>query len=102
MAKASDLLIEARRRAGLTQAELARRAGVTRSVLNTYERGRREPGAETLNAILLAAGFELSLKPVIDLERNARILSDVLGLAWSLPYKVRPTLAYPPFKRRSA
>ena len=35
-----------RSRRGLTQAELARAAGMTRSVVNAYERGRRQPSVE--------------------------------------------------------
>ena len=45
---APELIGEIRRRSGLTQAELARRAGLPRSVLNAYERGRRQPGVDAL------------------------------------------------------
>ncbi len=100
MSIAADLIVRARRSAGLSQAALARKAGIPRSVLNVYERSKREPGAETLAAILSAAGFELRLAPRIDLARNAERLAQVLDLAESLPYKPRRTLAYPPFRRR--
>lgn len=102
MKAAPKLLRDARRRAGLSQAELARRAGVPRSVVNAYERSSREPGVDTLEAILRAAGFRLGLEPTIDLERNARILSQVLDLAASLPYRPKPRLISPPFKDRIA
>ncbi len=39
--------------------------------------------------------------PRIDTQRNARILSQVLDLAESLPYRPRRTLAYPPLRRRN-
>ncbi|MFA5891172.1 MAG: helix-turn-helix transcriptional regulator [Actinomycetota bacterium] len=99
MSVASGLLADARARAGLSQAALARKAGIPRSVLNAYERGNRQPGADALAAILAAAGFELRLAPRIDLERNARVLSEVLDLAERLPWRPRRTLSFPPFHR---
>lgn len=96
-----ELILEARRRAGLSQAELARRAGLPRSVLNTYERGNREPGGDMLIRILAAAGFDVRLEPHIDVARNARILEQVLALAEGLPYRPRKTLGYPRFERRA-
>jgi transcriptional regulator with XRE-family HTH domain len=99
---AAGLLTRARERAGLSQAGLARRARVPRSVLNAYERGHRQPGANALAAILAAAGFELRLIPSIDLERNARILSQVLDLADRLPFKPKRRLQYPPLSRLSS
>lgn len=99
MTIAAELLLEARRRTGLSQAELARRGRIARSVLNAYERGRREPGADALSSILAAAGFELRIGPRVDVERNARILSDVLDLAEILPWRPRPSL---PRARRRA
>lgn len=102
---AARLLLLARRRAGLTQAELARRAGIPRSVLNAYERGRRQPGVDSLARILDAAGSSLRLsRPVErpDPERAGRILAQVLDLAESLPSRRRRTLPYPPFASRVA
>lgn len=101
MGRAADLIVEARRRAGISQAELARRTGLPRSVLNAYEHGNREPGGDTLIKILAAAGFDIRLQPRIDVERNARILEQVLALAEGLPYRPRKTLSYPRFKRRA-
>lgn len=100
MRTASELLIEARRAASLTQAALARKAGIPRSVLNAYERGNRQPGADALASILAAAGFELRLSPRVDRERNGRVLAEVIALAEALPYRPEPTLRYPPFHRR--
>lgn len=100
MGIAAELIVRARRGVGLSQAALARKAGIPRSVLNVYERGKREPGADTLASILSAAGFELRIAPRIDHARNAMRLAQVLDLAESLPYKPRRGLAYPPFRRR--
>jgi len=60
-AVAAELIVEARKQADLSQAELARRAGLPRSVLNAYENGRRQPGVDALARILAAAGRELRL-----------------------------------------
>lgn len=98
---ATELLLQARRAAKLTQAGLARKARIPRSVLNAYERGHRQPGADTLASILGAAGFELRLGPRIEYARNARVLADVLDLAERLPWRPRKTLAYPPFNHRA-
>ena len=99
--KSSDLLVEAREAAGLSQAALARRAGIPRSVLNAYERGKRQPGADALLSILRAAGFDVRLAPRIDAEVNARRLAQVLDLAERLPWRPRRKLDYPPFRERA-
>jgi transcriptional regulator with XRE-family HTH domain len=54
-----DLLREARLRAGLSQAELARRAGKPTSVIGRWERGEVRPSLETLRQVIRAAGLEL-------------------------------------------
>ncbi len=46
----ADALQFLRKRAGLTQAELAKKVGITRSALGNYESGTREPDFETLEA----------------------------------------------------
>ena len=100
MGVAAELLMRARREAGLSQAALARRARIPRSVLNVYEHGNREPGADMFTAILAAAGFDLKLTPRIDRERNARVLAEVLDLAERLPWRPRRTLSFQPFQKR--
>jgi transcriptional regulator with XRE-family HTH domain len=71
-------------RSGLSQAELARRAGIPRSVLNVYVHGHREPGADALMRIAAAGGYELTLserRAPVDAERAGKILVQVLELA---------------------
>lgn len=100
---AASLVEEIRARSGLRQAELARRAGLPRSVVNAYLRGHREPGADTLARLATAGGFELQLtprKPPVDPERASRILVEVLELAEALPFRPRPDLAYPRLSER--
>jgi transcriptional regulator with XRE-family HTH domain len=94
VATAGSLITEARHRAGISQAELARRADMPRSVVNAYERGRREP-----DQLLEAAGMRLELAPRRRPRRGRRFaarLVDVLDLADALPQRHKPQLAYPP------
>jgi len=58
---AGALLRTARTRAGLSQTELAARAGVTQSVISVYESGRRQPALSTLAALVEAAGSRLDV-----------------------------------------
>lgn len=60
-AAAGALLRQARQRAGLTQVELAARAGVTQSVISAYESGQRQPSIPALARLVGAAGFEVTL-----------------------------------------
>jgi len=58
-----DLLGLARNEAGLTQEELARRAGTSRSTLSAYEHGRKSPTVATFARLLAEAGFALTAMP---------------------------------------
>ena len=53
-------LAEARRRAGLTQSQLARRAGTSQATVSAYESGRKVPSIETFARLLAATGSQLS------------------------------------------
>jgi transcriptional regulator with XRE-family HTH domain len=55
----ADLLREARLRAGLTQAELARRVQRSQSQIARWERGDVKPSLETLRELIRACGLEL-------------------------------------------
>lgn len=56
---AADLLRDARRRVGMTQAEVGRRAGVTQSVVSAYESGHRQPSLPILLDLIAATGHAL-------------------------------------------
>ena len=90
----ADLLRALRRRHGLTQAELAQRAGTSQPVISAYERGQRDPTYRTLQKLVAAAGEALvvdasppigDLPPPADLDDHARRLLDVLSLADAMP-----------------
>jgi transcriptional regulator with XRE-family HTH domain len=92
-------------RSGLSQAELARRAGLPRSVVNVYARGHREPGADALARLAAAGGLDIGLsprRPPVDVERASRILVQVLELAEALPFRPRPELGYPRLSEKTA
>jgi transcriptional regulator with XRE-family HTH domain len=58
---AARALRTARVRAGLSQAELARNAGVPPSIVNRIERGSSVPRVDTLQRLLTAAGATLTI-----------------------------------------
>ncbi|MDA8356345.1 MAG: helix-turn-helix domain-containing protein [Actinomycetota bacterium] len=62
MEAAGMLLRTARRRVGLSQAELARRAGLTQSVISAYESGARQPSLPTLARLIEATGSDLEVR----------------------------------------
>ncbi len=69
---AAGLVRLARIKSGLTQKELATRAGVTQQAVSAYETGRMEPTLPSLQRILAAAGFEMTvrLEPLSDHDRS--------------------------------
>lgn len=58
---AAALLLEARRRSGLSQRRLALRAGTSQDAISRIERGAESPGLERLRRLLLLCGEELRL-----------------------------------------
>ena len=51
MTKFSDRLKELRKSKDLSQADFAKQIGLSKSSINMYERGEREPGINTLEAM---------------------------------------------------
>ena len=72
---AGSLLRRARVGAGMSQAELAFRAGVAQSVISAYEAGRRQPSLPTLARLIDAAGCDL----VVDIQHQPPQLSRLSG-----------------------
>jgi transcriptional regulator with XRE-family HTH domain len=56
-----ELLKQARRRHGVSQAQLAIRAGTVQSAISRIERDRVSPSVETLRELLYLLGEDLSL-----------------------------------------
>ena len=92
------LIRAVRRRRGLTQADLARRAGTSQPVVSAYEHGRRDPTYGTLRKLVEASGERLlldaspatsDLLPPESVDEHARRLLDVLSLADAIPVRRR-------------
>jgi transcriptional regulator with XRE-family HTH domain len=56
----ASLVREARRRAGLSQAQLAARAGVPQSTVGRIESGARTPSTALVERLVRSAGLEVS------------------------------------------
>jgi len=71
----ATVLRSARRRAGLTQAELAARVGTTQSAIARWERAASAPSLERLTELVRACGLELdvALAPAIAREELATL-----------------------------
>jgi transcriptional regulator with XRE-family HTH domain len=96
---AADLIAQILDISGLSQVELARRSGLQAPVLSAYAHGRRQPSLAAVARIARGAGLQLELVPAKGddaLEHAGRVLSMVLDLAGSLPFKGRGELEYPP------
>ena len=76
---AATLLAQARDESGLTQSEVARRAGTSRPTLSAYEHGRTSPTMDTAQRVLAATGHELVAVPVVTfserLSRRGRVFA---------------------------
>src|SRR5436305_991184 len=77
-------LAEARRRAGLTQSQLARRAGTSQATVSAYESGRKVPSIETFARLLAATGSQLAVVEAParrpsreELQRNGRVPTEL-------------------------
>src|SRR5262245_5330279 len=62
--RGTQLVREARKRAGLTQADLASRAGTTQSAIARIESGAVSPSLEHLTELVQAAGFDIEIRLV--------------------------------------
>ena len=100
----ASTLRAARRGAGLSQQELARRAGTSQATVSAYENGRKQPTVDTFHRLLAATGSRLVMesaeRPVVQvsdgqLARAGRTLLEVLELAAALPTRHRPDVRFP-------
>jgi len=106
---AAAALRDARVHAGLSQAELATRAGTSQATVSAYENGRKEPTVATFERLLRAGGARLTVevdRPVTrvpsrrDLQAADRALQDTLALAAALPVRHHAELRHPPLRPR--
>src|SRR3954462_11097337 len=90
----------ARTRAGLSQAELARRAGTSQANVSAYETGAKQPSVATFSRLLAATGARLSVSHAApasvaqaspaELRRSGQTPAQVIRLAEALPVEHAP------------
>lgn len=88
----------ARRAAGLSQRELAERAGVPQPTIARIEAGKQVPRADTLARILDAAGFSIDVVPKRGRGEDRSLIQSWVRLP--LPERVRRLAAYGNFGDR--
>lgn len=88
-------IVELRKKRGLTQAELARSIGISRSALSLYEIEKREPDIETLNK--LASLFEVPVGYILGNEQEvidyANYTMDTPEFAFDFKMRIRDLMA---------
>jgi transcriptional regulator with XRE-family HTH domain len=77
---AARLLRRARRRAGVSQRELGRRAQIPQSTVARIELGILSPRADTLDRLLRAAGQTLTIEPVLGVGIDRTQIRELLRL----------------------
>ena len=80
MIKAAELVRSARRRAGLTQRKLARRAKVPQPTIAAIESGRQDPRYATLARLLRGCGVELDYWPIAGQGVDRSLIQEQLRL----------------------
>ena len=70
----------ARRRAGLTQRELAGRTGIPQPSISRIERGRVSPSVDTLDRLLSATDLELEAVPRLGDGVDRSLIRELLAL----------------------
>lgn len=99
MSRSGAMLRDVRRRAGLSQPELARRSGVASTLISTYENGRRVPSGDALMRLIEACGGTLEVSTSVERGRDAAAqLEQVAALAMALPRREPGQLEFPPFR----
>jgi len=75
------LVKQMRVRAGLTQRQLAQRAGKAQSEIARIERGRQDPSLTTLQRLARAAGFDLRIQLRPHDDHDEVLIRSMLALA---------------------
>ena len=95
---AARMLADARRASGLSQAELADRAGIQRTALTMYETGARIPGADAFVRLMTATGapvYSGRAGTRIDCWRNSEVFASLATVLDAVPAKAPGPLRYP-------
>lgn len=87
-----ELIRDARRDAGLTQQQLALRAGTSQAAISRLERGGPSPSVETLDRLLRVMGRQLDIR--VQVPDAPDIDIDEIRLARALPIEQRLERAF--------
>ena len=77
MGEFKNIFKELRKAAGLNQAEMAKRLGISRSTVGMYETGQREPDFETLE--MIADFFNVDVDYLIGRTNKTTVLTNSVG-----------------------
>src|SRR5207244_6989964 len=77
---AARALRYARRRAGLSQRQLAAASGIPQSTIGRIEAGLVDPRVSTLNALLRACEFDLEVEPLLGIGVDRSQIQERLAL----------------------
>lgn len=81
MSMSGRMVREARRRAGLTQRQLAAKAGIPQETIARIERGRVDPRVTTLDRLLEGCGYGLESMPRLGIGVDRTQIAERLGVA---------------------
>jgi transcriptional regulator with XRE-family HTH domain len=73
--RGGEFVREARRRAGLTQKQLAARSGVSQGTIARIERNAVAPSLERIHSLVRAAGFDLEIH-IVPIDDDAWVLAE--------------------------
>jgi transcriptional regulator with XRE-family HTH domain len=90
MSNGDELLRRAREARGLTQGELAARAGTSQEQVSRWESGKRSPTVDQLARLLAVLGYELTLQEVPAPERSGDRARDAVRDAVRRGERPRP------------
>lgn len=79
--KAARALRWARRRAGLSQRELAEKSGMPQSTVGRIEAGTVDPRVGTLSRLLRTCGFDLEVEPRLGMGIDRTQIRELLALS---------------------
>ena len=79
--KSAGFLTQARRAAGMTQRQLAEKAGVPQSTVARIESGAMDPRSETLGRLLRACDQELAVRPRLGVGIDRSLIREHLKLS---------------------
>jgi transcriptional regulator with XRE-family HTH domain len=79
--RGGEFIREARKRAGLSQRELAEQLGTTQAVIARWEIGQRSPSLERVVEAVRACGLDLAVRIVNADDQHAGLVREALSMS---------------------